>query len=79
MHISTMFSSHRACFCQNFGPKLSVSQLSRGQSLWFNLPRLAGNVFTAFVPLRCTARLIQHNQKKKKTTAATQLHCVNIV
>lgn len=65
MHISNMFSSQRACSCQNFGPKLSVSQLSRGQSLRFNLSRLPGNVFTAFIPLRCTARLIHHSQNKK--------------
>lgn len=63
MHISTMFSSPRVCSCQNHGPKLSVSRLGWGRPLRLKqLPCLAGNVFTVFVPLRCTACLIHHNQ-----------------
>lgn len=72
MHIFTMSSSPRACSCQNHGPKLSVSSLSWGQSLRLNqLPRLVGSVFTVFVPVRCTARIMHHIQTK--TTAVTLL------
>lgn len=78
MHIFTMFSSPRACSCQNHGPKLSVSRLSWGQSLRLNqLPCLAGNAFTVFVPRRCTACLIHHNQTK--TMAVMQLQYVSFV
>lgn len=74
MHISTMFSSPRVCSCQNHGPKLSVSRLGWGRPLWLKqLPCLAGNVFTVFVPLRCAACLIHHNQ------TVMQLQYVSIV
>lgn len=78
MHISTMFSSPRVCSCQNHGPKLSVRRLSWGRPLRLKqLPCLAGNVFTVFVPLRCTACLIHHNQTE--TTAVMQLQYVSTV
>lgn len=77
MHIFTMSSSLRVRSCQNHGPKLSVRRLSWGRTLLLKqLPCLAGNVFTVFVPLRCTACLIHHNQTK--TTAVIQLAYVGI-
>lgn len=78
MHISSMFSPLRVCSCQNHGPKLSVRRLSWGRPLRLKqLPCLAGNVFTVFVPLRCTACLIHHNLTK--ATAVMQLQYVSIV
>lgn len=83
MHSSTMFCSRRACSCQNFSPKLSVSQLGWGQSLWFNYPRLAGNVFTVFVPLRCNGRLIHQDRPTPPPNGSHAAplceHCVNTV